>query len=100
MSQSKTWESIELLDPRAESESKPRTLSPRGATLRGKRLGLLDNSKPNAALLLHEIGRLAKERLGVSEVVEVRKGKSGEGAGQLLQALEQRCDVVITASGD
>ena len=45
---------LQLVDPTGEDPgSRPLTLAPRPVDLRGKRLGLLDNSKANS----DEIGR-------------------------------------------
>lgn len=67
----------------------------------GIRLGVLDNSKPNADLLLKGL----LERLGASvrleSVLYVRKPNAAVRAtGELLDELAEGADLVISAMGD
>ncbi len=91
---------LEILDPVAPDQPRPRRLAQRLGDVRGKRLGLLDNTKPNAGLLLKELGALAKQQLGVSEVVFLRKRTSNVSAGVLLDEMARTCDAVVTSNGD
>ncbi|MGH7373774.1 MAG: UGSC family (seleno)protein [Candidatus Rokuibacteriota bacterium] len=43
---------MEILDPVGSSQAPSRTLAPRLASLQGGVVGVLDNSKPNARVLL------------------------------------------------
>ncbi|HLS48534.1 MAG TPA: UGSC family (seleno)protein, partial [Actinomycetaceae bacterium] len=91
-----------LLDPTGMDErSTDATLAPRPGSLRGVRLGLLDNTKVNATQLLGEIGDLLVERHGVGEVKRYTKDYFGTPVKQeLLEQIAQECDVVVTAVGD
>jgi hypothetical protein len=84
-------------------------LAQRPASLDGKVLGLIPNWRPAAVHLLGEIGRQLQARHGVKEVVlepPVRisamaaGGKLLDGIRTQLEALSQRVDVAITATGD
>jgi hypothetical protein len=66
--------------------------------LAGKRIGLLDNSKPNADRFLEFVGARLKERYADIERVTQRKMTRMEA--DVLPALIQRCDAVINAFAD
>ncbi|MCP2635627.1 hypothetical protein K0817_003490 [Microbacterium sp. HD4P20] len=91
-----------LLDPTGTDEAgQESTLSPRPVTLTGLRIGLLDNTKPNATLLLEEIGAELQRRHGAGETRLYTKDYFGTPAtDELLQRIADECDVVITAVGD
>jgi hypothetical protein len=74
-------------------------LSSRPAELRGKRIGVLDNSKPNADALLGRVAELLVERAGAAEIVRWRKpGASTPAADH--DALAAGADVFLTGSAD
>jgi hypothetical protein len=91
-----------LLDPTSGPlSSKAKAPVPRIETLKGKRIGLLDNSKTNAAQLLAGIGRILVERHGAAELIPRTKLIYSRVAPQdLLDELSVRCDAVLTAIGD
>lgn len=91
-----------LLDPTGFDErAADGTLAPRPAGLRGLTVGLLDNTKPNAEVLLERIGAELKSRYGVGEVRMYAKGYFGTPVeDDLLKQIAQDCDVVVTAVGD
>jgi hypothetical protein len=66
--------------------------------LAGKRIGLLDNNKPNADRFLEFVGAQLKERYADIELVTQRKMTRMEA--DVLPDLIQRCDVVINAFAD
>jgi hypothetical protein len=77
------------------------TLAPRPGDLRGATVGLLENTKQNAALFLEELGRLLVERHGAAGVVLRTKTAFAQPVPtELLEELARRCDVVVTGVGD
>jgi hypothetical protein len=69
--------------------------------LRGKVIGLLDNSKPNADKLGERFEQLLRDRFGVSGVVRRRKITAQEAAPkQVLDELAAQADFVISGLGD
>jgi hypothetical protein len=69
-------------------------------TLRGKRVGLLDNTKVNAAALLEAVGRRLQGEHGVAELLVRRKHERGSPANlETIRELSQ-CHAVVTAIGD
>jgi hypothetical protein len=74
---------------------------PRFADLRGKTIGLLDNSKPNADKLEERFAELLKERLGVAKVITRRKITAQAGAPkEFLDELAAQADFVLSGLGD
>lgn len=60
---------LTVMNPRAELRGpNPVTLSPRLRTLEGKRIGLINNTKDNAALLQPELEKALREFLPTGEI--------------------------------
>ncbi len=75
--------------------------APRLSSLRGTVMGILDNRKPNFALLARELGALLMAEHGVREVIVREKNHSGVPAlPATLAELARQCDFVVTGSGD
>ncbi len=88
-------------------EGKARTASarvaalPRFDDLRGKTIGLLDNSKPNTDKLQQRLAELLKERYGVAKVIARRKLTAQAGAPkEYLDELAAQADFVLSGLGD
>jgi len=74
---------------------------PRFADLRGKVVGLLDNSKPNADKLEERFEQLLRERFGVAGVVRRRKITAQQGAPKpYLDELVAQADFILSGLGD
>jgi hypothetical protein len=70
------------------------------ATQQGLRIGLLDNTKDNAGLLLQLIGERVARELG-AQLVPMRKDNAATGAGkEILDQLAREADCVLTAMAD
>lgn len=91
-----------LFDPTGATENAAAAvLAPRPAELRGLTVGLLDNTKPNASVLLREVAELLKAEHGVAETRIYAKGYFGTPMTEdLRDQVVAECDVVITAVGD
>lgn len=77
------------------------TINTRLDTLQGATIGLLSNWKPNADVLLKEVGRLLQERHGVGEVIfEAKHNYAMPAPISMLDDLATSCDAVLTAVGD
>ncbi|HEY7319357.1 MAG TPA: hypothetical protein VIE89_17465 [Candidatus Binatia bacterium] len=92
-------ELIRIVDPTAPRVFKRSTLAPRKyRSLRYKRIGLLDNNKPNADKFLAQLGELLERRYEGVELIPRRK-MTRTGAN-FLEELADQCDVVINAFAD
>jgi hypothetical protein len=91
-----------LLDPTEDSERDTNTtLMPRPGSLRGLIVGLLENTKPNAAPLLRAVGRELTARNGAAEVRMFRKGYFGTPVEEnVIQQMLHNCDFAVAGIGD
>jgi hypothetical protein len=91
-----------LLDPTGDSERDTNTtLAPRPQSLKGLTVGLLDNAKPNGAVILRAVGRELQERYGVREIRMFRKGYFGTPVEEsVVQQMLHNCDFAVAAIGD
>jgi hypothetical protein len=70
-------------------------------TLAGKVVGFIDNSKPNFQHLVDDLADLLTSRYGVSSVIKHRKlAASIPAPDTALADVLEKCDLVITGSGD
>lgn len=90
--------------PDGEVGPAPVTLATSPNVLTGVRIGVLDNGKPNAGLLLTRVGEQLAARTGATLTLVTEKGQGGNAAtpctpGVMDQLVEQ-CDVALTGSAD
>ncbi len=92
----------EMLDPTGTGTATERArLAPRDHRLEGKTLGLLNNTKPNSAVVLEQIADLLQDRFGVAEVVMFSKPSFAVPADDaLLGQIAERCDYALAGVGD
>jgi len=88
-----------LYDPTAEPRILASGLAPRLASLEGKRVGILDNSKANAGTLMLAVVARLKELYGVRDVVKREKGIAGPPSPSIMADLT-KCDFVLVGSAD
>jgi hypothetical protein len=92
---------ITVLDPTAEPRPVPVPLAPRPTTLTGKKIGFLNNSKPNVEALFDTIEERLRERFEVGAVVRRIKKAAGIPAERdLLEEFARECDVAVVAIAD
>ena len=92
---------VRLLDPTARPNDEEKPLARRDGVLHGKRIGILDNTKSNADVLMLHIATLLLQHHGASDVVHRRKAHAAIGATEeVMEDLARRCDVVLLGSGD
>jgi hypothetical protein len=90
---------VVLYDPTAEPKAIEARLAARLATLEGKRVGILDNSKANAGTLMLAVARRLQERHGAGDIVKREKPVAGPPSPSILADLE-RCDFALVGSAD
>jgi hypothetical protein len=92
-----------VLSPEGKAQTSAAKVAslPQLKDLRGKVLGLLDNSKPNMDKLAERFAVLLKEKYGVANVITRRKLTAQQGAPkQYLDELASQADFVISGLGD
>jgi hypothetical protein len=91
----------ELLDPTAEVAAQPIVYVDRPASLAGKRVALIENTKFNSDKLLLKIGEILKAEYGVAETRLFRKHNASVPAHEeIVQEVRKTCDVVVAGVGD
>ena len=92
---------VRLLDPTARPHDDEKPLAPRFPDLRGKRIGILDNTKSNADLLMKQMASLLCLHYGASDIIHRRKAHAAIGATEeFLDDMAASCDLVLIGSGD
>jgi hypothetical protein len=91
-----------LLDPTGDSDrTADSTLSPRLRSVRGLTVGLLANTKPNAAVLLSNVARELQRTHGLRAAVMYTKSYFGTPTEEsLIQRILQNCDFAVAGVGD
>jgi hypothetical protein len=90
-----------LISPINAATPAESTYAPRLATLSGKRVGLLDNSKSNAGRLLDAVATILHAQYGCTDVVRHRKPSASKPAAPAaIEALANTCDLVLVGVGD
>ena len=92
---------MRIVDPVGTSAASAMTLAGRPRSLEGVTIALLDNSKPNAGVLLERVGALLAVRGGARAVKAWSKpGASTGAAPAVLDEIAATARVALTASAD
>ena len=92
-----------VLSPEGKAQTSAAKVAglPQFTDLRGKVVGLLDNSKPNADKLAERFAELLIEKYGVANVITRRKLTAQQGAPkEYLDELAAQADIVLSGLGD
>ena len=92
-----------ILDPTGTVASTAKPAAPRAPrleSLRGKRVGLLINTKMNARPFLEEVGRLLQERYDVTLTERVKVNFAVPEPEDVIKELAAEADAIITGVGD
>lgn len=91
---------LRLVSPEGRVHEPRAPRAPGFTDLAGRRIAVLDNGKPNAALLMTEVARHIVERTAAELALVVAKGTAATPAEpEILQQLEA-ADLVLTGSAD
>ena len=92
---------MHIVDPAGTSAATVKTLAARPRSLEGVTIALLDNSKPNAGVLLERVGALVAARGGAAAVRAWSKPGSSTGASPaVIEEIAAAARVALTASAD
>jgi len=92
--------SITLVHPGNERVAQAATPPARLASLAGKKVALLDISKPGGSLFLDRLGEILRTRYGAAEIIRARKPTFAKIAPpQIIEQL-RGVDAVIEALAD
>ncbi len=91
---------LPFIDPTAGTGKAKIPLAARPADLAGKVVGLLDNTKEQADVILAALGEELKARYGVAKVIIRRKEHYSKPArDELIDAMAQEVDAAVAAVG-
>ena len=90
---------MDVLNPCGAQTRRFKPLAPRPPGLAGRSVGILDNSKPNARVLLERLGELLSARAGTASARIWTKPTSAQPA-ECLDDIARSVDVVLTGSAD
>ena len=92
---------MHIVDPASSSAVAARTLARRPRSLEGVTIALLDNSKPNAGVLLERVGALLAARGHARAVRTWSKPGSSTGASPaVIEEIAAAARVALTSSAD
>ena len=94
-----TRRTTHVYEPHADESGQQDALAPRPATLDGKVIGLLNNTKDLVDVLLDEVQELLHKDFPQAEFRHFRKESVSGAASDLLEELAT-CHAVVTAVGD
>lgn len=92
---------ILLVDPTTQPNVADFTGAPRLRDLSNKRIGLIDDSKPNAKEFIEEVAAQLDKRFGVQSIKYHRKPSASKPAiPAMIKEMADECDYVIVGVGD
>ena len=92
---------FEILDPTVEPRRQPLTYVARPDSLKGKRIGLVENTKYNSDKLLEKIGDILKKEQGIAEWKIFHKHNSSVPAHkEVVDEVKAGYDVMVAGVGD
>jgi hypothetical protein len=95
-----TTPELGFLDPTAGGNRARIALAPRPMDLAGKVVGLLDNTKEQADVILETVGEVLRSRYGVAKVIIRRKEAfSRPATEELLNEMAKEVQVAAAALG-
>jgi hypothetical protein len=92
---------LQIYDPTTEVAGRHIAFVPRPKTLKGLRIGLVDNTKHNSDQLLLRIAGLLERDHGAKAHVICRKKSAGAAPhAEIIEELKANCDVIVAGVGD
>jgi len=89
-----------VYDPTASPRIIGAELAARPDALAGRTVGILDNGKANAGLLMGAVVDLLRERHGVADVIVRKKPVAGPAPARAVEDLVRECAAVLVGSAD
>jgi hypothetical protein len=90
---------MDVLNPIRSVSNQWKPLARRPPSLGGCRIGVLDNSKPNADALLGRLAELLVDRHGAASITRWRKPGASRPA-TMIDEIARAADLVLTGTGD
>lgn len=92
---------VQIYDPTTEVAGRSIAYAPRPQSLKGLRLGLVDNTKHNSdELLLRIAGILEREHGAKSHIIRKKKSAGAAPHPEIIEEYKANCDVIVAGVGD
>ena len=91
---------MKIYTPEGEIGPEPVSLAPSPSVLAGRRIGILDNTKPNAGVLLGRMAERLAERTGATVTLVETKNAALAAPDDVLERLSKEVKLVLTGSAD
>jgi hypothetical protein len=91
---------MEILRPDGHVTQPLHVLAPARRVLTGARIGVLDNRKPNANLLMTTVATRLAERAGTGQPLVLTKNAAQPAPQEVIDELQRQADLVLTGSAD
>ena len=92
---------IQIYDPTTETTGRRIAYAPRPKSLKGLRVGLVDNTKHNSDQLLLRIAAILERDHGVkSHVIRKKRSAGAAPSPEMIEEYKTNCDVVVAGIGD
>jgi len=91
---------LNILDPTIATAREPIAYAPRPRSLKGLRVGLVENTKKNAEAVLRKVAEKLERLHGMKVEVMVHKPQRAPLKDAQIAELKGRADFVITGVGD
>jgi hypothetical protein len=92
---------IQIYDPTTEVGTRRIAYAPRPKSLKGLRIGLVDNTKHNSdRLLLRIAGILEREHGAKAHVIRRKKSAGAAPHPEIVEELKANADVIVAGIGD
>jgi hypothetical protein len=93
--------SLQIFDPTTEVTGRRIAFAPRPTSLKGLRIGLVDNTKHNSDQLLLRIAAALERDHGAKAHVIRRKHSAGAAPhAEIIEEFKANCDVIVAGVGD
>ena len=92
---------VQIYDPTTEVTGRTIAYARRPTSLKGLRVGLVDNTKHNSdQLLLRIAGILEREHGTKSHVIRRKKTSGSAPHAEIIEEYKANCDVIVAGVGD
>jgi hypothetical protein len=92
---------LRIFDPTVQPKEEKISFAPRPGSLKGLRVGLVENTKHNSDRLLRKVAEILEREHGArSHVMRSKHNASVPAHEELLKELASQCDVVVAGIGD
>lgn len=93
--------SLQIYDPTTEVKGRTIAYAARPKSLKGLRIGLVDNTKHNSdQILLRVAGILEREHGAKTHVIRKKKSSGASPSPELIAEYKASCDIIVAGVGD